>query len=171
MSHPYRVSIHWSDEDACFVAVMPELPGCTAHGATIAEAAAEAETAMELWLETAEEMGRPLPETSEEREGRAANEIAHRADPCLARPATIEELDDAFAGAVGYIVRLRHLVCNCAPPGGYPDDALSALTTWAYIGRRLSEARITLQDARAIYETWKAARGGRKAGGADESTT
>ena len=61
-SHKYRLDVRWSPEDECFVSNVPELPGCTAHGDTYAEAVEEAETAIALWLEAAEEMGRPIPE-------------------------------------------------------------------------------------------------------------
>ena len=57
----YRMEVQWSPDDDCYVATMPELLGCTAHGGTWAEAAREAEVARDLWLETAEEMGRKLP--------------------------------------------------------------------------------------------------------------
>lgn len=57
----YRVDIRWSAEDDCYVAIVPELPGCTAHGDTQAEAVQEVAIAMELWLETAKEMGRQVP--------------------------------------------------------------------------------------------------------------
>jgi predicted RNase H-like HicB family nuclease len=58
----YEVIIYWSDEDDAFVADVPELPGCMAHGPTQASALRSAQTAMELWLETAKESGRPVPE-------------------------------------------------------------------------------------------------------------
>jgi predicted RNase H-like HicB family nuclease len=58
----YEIIIFWSDEDASFVADVPELPGCMAHGASHAEALANAEQAVSLWLETARELGRPVPQ-------------------------------------------------------------------------------------------------------------
>jgi len=58
----YEVIIYWSDEDDAFVADVPELPGCMAHGLTQESALRSAQTAMELWLETAKESGRPVPE-------------------------------------------------------------------------------------------------------------
>lgn len=57
----YRVDICWSPEDDCYVAIVPELPGCSAHWDTRAGVVQEVQTAIELWLETAEEMGRPVP--------------------------------------------------------------------------------------------------------------
>ncbi len=58
----YEVIIYWNAEDSCFVAEVPELPGCTAHGATKAEALANAQDAQALWLDTAREFGDPVPE-------------------------------------------------------------------------------------------------------------
>lgn len=59
--HRYEVIIYWSDEDQAFVAEVPELPGCAAHGATSETALAEAQRAIDLWLETAREFGDPIP--------------------------------------------------------------------------------------------------------------
>ncbi len=67
-SHKYRLDVRWSAEDECCVVTVPELLGCTAHGDTHAEAVEEAQTAIQLWLETAEEMGRAIPEPLAERE-------------------------------------------------------------------------------------------------------
>lgn len=59
--HRYEVVIFWSEEDQAFVAEVPELPGCMAHGATAETALAEAHAAMDLWLETAIEFGDAIP--------------------------------------------------------------------------------------------------------------
>ncbi len=58
----YAVIIYWSDEDQVFVAEVPELPGCMAHGETQAAALANVNEAMQLWIDTAEEFGDPIPE-------------------------------------------------------------------------------------------------------------
>ena len=58
----YEVIIYWSSDDDAFIAEVPELPGCAAHGPTPAAALAEAQAAMQLWLETAAEFGDPVPE-------------------------------------------------------------------------------------------------------------
>jgi predicted RNase H-like HicB family nuclease len=58
----YEVIIYWSEEDQAFIAEVPELPGCMADGATKAKALAAAERVAKEWVETAREMGRPVPE-------------------------------------------------------------------------------------------------------------
>ena len=58
----YEVILYWSDEDDAFVAEVPELPGCAADGATRQEALANVEIVIAEWLETARELGRPIPE-------------------------------------------------------------------------------------------------------------
>jgi len=58
----YEVIIYWSDEDEAFIAEVPELPGCAADGATYQEAVANVETVIREWLETAQELGRSIPE-------------------------------------------------------------------------------------------------------------
>jgi predicted RNase H-like HicB family nuclease len=60
--HRYEVIIYWSSEDDVFVAEVPELPGCAAHGNSPEAALAEAQEAISLWLETAREFGDPVPE-------------------------------------------------------------------------------------------------------------
>lgn len=60
--HKYETIIYWSADDEAFVADVPELPGCTAHGPTPADALASAQDAISLWLDTAAEFGDPVPE-------------------------------------------------------------------------------------------------------------
>lgn len=57
----YEVIIFWSDEDAAFIAEVPELPGCAAHGPTQQAALASAQEAIGLWIDTAKEFGDPIP--------------------------------------------------------------------------------------------------------------
>ena len=61
MTDRYEVIIYWSDEDRSFVAEVPELPGCMAHGESHEAALREVKEAMELWIETAREFGDPVP--------------------------------------------------------------------------------------------------------------
>ncbi|MFL5801855.1 MAG: type II toxin-antitoxin system HicB family antitoxin [Roseiflexaceae bacterium] len=58
----YEVIIYWSNEDQAFIAEVPELPGCAADGATYQEALANVETIIQEWIETAQELKRPIPE-------------------------------------------------------------------------------------------------------------
>lgn len=62
MSIRYELIIYWSDEDKAFVVEVPELPGCMADGETYEEAVAHAQTVIQEWIETARELGRPIPE-------------------------------------------------------------------------------------------------------------
>lgn len=61
MSRRYELIIYWSQEDDAFIAEVPELPGCMADGNTYQEAIANAETVIEEWIETARDLGRPVP--------------------------------------------------------------------------------------------------------------
>ena len=65
--HKYEIIIYWSNEDATFVAEVPELPGCMAHGDTQEAALQHINDAMDLWIETAREFGDPIPEPKGER--------------------------------------------------------------------------------------------------------
>jgi predicted RNase H-like HicB family nuclease len=58
----YEIIIYWSEPDQAFVAEVPELPGCGADGATYREALEQAEIVIGEWIETAHELGRPIPE-------------------------------------------------------------------------------------------------------------
>ena len=58
----YEIILYWSAEDAAFIAEVPELPGCMAHGDTQDEALHHAQDAMMAWVEVAQELGRPIPE-------------------------------------------------------------------------------------------------------------
>ena len=57
----YEVIIYWSEEDQVFVAEVPELPSCSAHGATHEAALANAQDAIRLWIDTVTEFGDPIP--------------------------------------------------------------------------------------------------------------
>lgn len=58
----YEVIIYWSDEDEAFIAEVPELSGCMADGAKYQEALANLEVIIREWIETVQELGRPIPE-------------------------------------------------------------------------------------------------------------
>lgn len=58
----HEIIIYWSEEDRSFIAEVPELPGCMADGATRQETLLNVEQIIEEWIETAQELGRPIPE-------------------------------------------------------------------------------------------------------------
>jgi predicted RNase H-like HicB family nuclease len=57
----YEIIIYWSNEDNVYIAEVPELPGCMAHGNSYEMALANAKEAIYLWIETAKEFGDPVP--------------------------------------------------------------------------------------------------------------
>jgi predicted RNase H-like HicB family nuclease len=57
----YEIIIYWSSTDDAFIAEVPELPGCAADGETYQAALSNVEVVMQEWIETAEELGRPIP--------------------------------------------------------------------------------------------------------------
>jgi predicted RNase H-like HicB family nuclease len=57
----YEIILYWSMADQAFVAEVPELPGCAADGATYQEALTAVEVVIREWIETAQELGRPIP--------------------------------------------------------------------------------------------------------------
>ncbi len=58
----YEVIIFWSETDKAFIAEVPELAGCMADGETYQLALSNVETIINEWIETAHELGRPIPE-------------------------------------------------------------------------------------------------------------
>jgi len=58
----YEIVLYWSAEDEAFIAEIPELPGCMAHGDTQDKALHQAQEAMAAWIEVAREIGKPIPE-------------------------------------------------------------------------------------------------------------
>lgn len=64
MQHLYHIDLAWSDEDQAWIARVPDLQGCTAHGETAAGAADEIQVAIGLWLRGAKELGYEIPTPS-----------------------------------------------------------------------------------------------------------
>lgn len=82
----YPIKIFYSEEDRGFLAVIPDLPGCSAFGETEEDAIKEVKIAQELWLKTAKKEGRkiPLPST----EDRSSGKILARTPKSLHRALT-----------------------------------------------------------------------------------
>ena len=60
--YKYEIIIYWDNQDRVFIADVPELPGCSAHGNTYDKALDNAKEAIQLWIDTAKEFGDPVPE-------------------------------------------------------------------------------------------------------------
>ena len=58
----YEVIIYWNEEAQAFIAEVPELPGCAADGENYQEALQNLEIIMQEWIETANALGRPIPQ-------------------------------------------------------------------------------------------------------------
>jgi predicted RNase H-like HicB family nuclease len=58
----YEIIIYWSQEDKCFVAEVPELPGCVSDGKSYNEALLNVQQIINEWIETAHSLGRLIPE-------------------------------------------------------------------------------------------------------------
>ena len=67
MSLKYEIILYWSEEDRAYIAEVPELPGCMADGNSYEEALKNIEVIVKEWIETAKEMGRPIPEPKKEK--------------------------------------------------------------------------------------------------------
>ena len=65
--HKFEVILYWSNEDQAFIAEVPELPGCAAHGDSQEAALRHVNDAMQLWIDTAREFGDPVPQPKGER--------------------------------------------------------------------------------------------------------
>lgn len=58
----YELIIYWSREDNAFIVEIPELSGCMADGATYQQALKNIGVVAQQWIETAQQLGRPIPE-------------------------------------------------------------------------------------------------------------
>lgn len=65
--YKYEIILYWSNVDEAFVAEVPELSGCMAHGDTQEAALKNVNQAMALWIDTAKKFGDPIPEPRGER--------------------------------------------------------------------------------------------------------
>ncbi len=65
-NHHYPIKVFYSEEDKGFIAVIPDLPGCSAFGETEEDALREVKVAQELWIKTAKKEGRKTPRPSSE---------------------------------------------------------------------------------------------------------
>ena len=61
MNSKYEIIIYWSDKDNAYLVEVPELPGCMADGKTYREALSNAEKIIQEWIDTAKDLGRPIP--------------------------------------------------------------------------------------------------------------
>ena len=57
----YHMNIFYSEEDAGYVADIPDLVACSAFGETPTQALQEVQEAKELWLSAARAEGRAVP--------------------------------------------------------------------------------------------------------------
>ena len=58
----YEIIIYWDEKDKIYIADVPELPGCLAHGNSYDDALVNIKEAIQLWIDTANEFGDPVPE-------------------------------------------------------------------------------------------------------------
>jgi predicted RNase H-like HicB family nuclease len=58
----YHINVFWYPDDGCWIADVPDLRLCSAHGNTPVQAVTEVMTAIKLWLETAKAADQPIPE-------------------------------------------------------------------------------------------------------------
>lgn len=56
----YEILIHWNNEDQAYIAEVPELPSCMAHGDTPESTHASAKQAIQLWIDTSQEFVDPI---------------------------------------------------------------------------------------------------------------
>jgi predicted RNase H-like HicB family nuclease len=58
----YELIIYFSKADNAFIVEVSELPGCMADGTTYTEAIKNVGVIIKEWIETAKELGKPVPE-------------------------------------------------------------------------------------------------------------
>lgn len=58
----YSALVWYSEEDGCFLAEAPDLPGCKADGPTAEAALAALRSSAASWIEAARKLGRAIPQ-------------------------------------------------------------------------------------------------------------
>lgn len=77
MSQPhYHINVFWSEEDGCWIADVPDLRYCSAHGDTPEAALESVGEAVRGWLEVARDNGMEIPEAAYRARPRDAKEAA-----------------------------------------------------------------------------------------------
>ncbi|MEO8149241.1 MAG: type II toxin-antitoxin system HicB family antitoxin [Bacteroidia bacterium] len=66
-TYKYELIIYWDNKDKLYVVEVPELPGCMAHGKKYSDAVVHVTSAIDLWIATAKEFGKPIPKPKGER--------------------------------------------------------------------------------------------------------
>ena len=92
MAYQYALVIWYSEEDEAYLVDVPELPGCMADGETIEEAIHAAQAAIQMWVEAARKLGRPVP-----RSARSRGEVQYLLE--FGQPATWAEIERQMEGA------------------------------------------------------------------------
>lgn len=62
----YKSIVYWSEEDKCYLAEIPLLPGCIADGETKEEAIQNVNVIADEWIETANDIKREIPKPLQE---------------------------------------------------------------------------------------------------------
>ena len=95
MNTKYQVVIYWNQDTDSFVAEAPELPGCRAEGASHLEALTNVQVAVQEWVETASELGRPLPQPAAHPSGipQMAGDLPDNGQPAHTIKLTRREMD------------------------------------------------------------------------------
>lgn len=88
----YPIEVIWSDEDESYIAIIPDLPGCSAWGKTEIEALQEAQGASKAWIRAAKKMKRPIPKPSLDNKfsGKFVMRLPKRLHAKLARTAKLQ---------------------------------------------------------------------------------
>ena len=61
----YRTEVFWSNEDKGYIALIHDLPGCSAWGETKEEALREVQAASKAWIKAATKADRVIPDSIE----------------------------------------------------------------------------------------------------------
>lgn len=59
--YKYEIIIWYSKDDECYLAEVPELPGCMADGETLQELTENVQIIIKEWIDRANELGWEIP--------------------------------------------------------------------------------------------------------------
>ena len=135
----YPLQLFWSEEDDGFVAVVPDLPGASAIGASPEEALAEVRNAITAWIDAAHAAGNEIPAPSPPSFGRSA----YAGKVALRMPSTLHERATKQAATEGTSLNLWLCSAIAEQLGLQRGYRLAATEVSATVWEKVANAGVT----------------------------
>ena len=142
----YEIDIFWSDEDDAFVAVVPDLPYCSAWGGTYEEALAQVQEAIRGHIEVAQKYGDPIPEPRPPHEIDGSDPVQQT--EAVDRSGPMHSLEEDVASYATALLNLAN------QQRAFQDLTRQSASTYAYfLGSALSVYQQAMQQATQVAQS------------------